>query len=163
MTTNEALTIDTRRGFHDAVAWALRAADEREARTIVLADPDFADWPLGDAVVIEILTGWLRRPQRRLVLLASSFAAMPRDHPRFCVWRPDWSHAIDARTPTDAPGADLPCLLVDDGPFSLQVHDKIHWRGNAARDARGARGRRDRIDVFLQQSEPAWPVTPLGL
>ena len=160
---DESLTIDSRPSFHDAVLWALRAADAREARSLWLADFDFAEWPLDDGSVIDVLGAWLRRPQRRLVLLAESFDAMSRLHPRFCAWRPDWSHVVDARTPSDKTGVDLPSVLVDDGPLSLQVQDKVRWRGSAARDARAARVRRDQIDAYLQQSEAAWPVTTLGL
>lgn len=163
MTTNDARTIDSRQAFHDAVRWALRAADARGARSLCWVDPDFADWPLDDGELLDVLTRWLQRPQRRLVMLAAGYDGMLRQHPRFTAWRPAWSHAVDPRVPGEGLANDLPTLLLDDGPVSLQLHDRIHWRGRAAVDPVQARACRDAIDAALQRSEAAWPVRPLGL
>ena len=163
MSEPETIDIDSRQAFRDAVLWALRAADARAARSLCLVDPDFAEWPLDDSELIDTLTRWLQRPQRRLVMLAAGFDGMLRQHARFTAWRPAWSHLIDPRVPGEGLAQDLPTLLFDDGPVSLQLHDAIHWRGQAGIDAAQARSRRDTIDAVLQRSESAWPVRPLGL
>jgi hypothetical protein len=97
------------------------------------------------------------------VLLASDFSGVPRQHPRFVVWRRPWSHAVEAWTPADGAPGDLPKLVVDDGAISVQVIDTQRWRGRAVIDPRAARLWRDQIDALLQRSESAFPVNTLGL
>lgn len=159
----DTFAIDSRASFANAVLWALHAADARAARGMWWVDEDFADWPLGDERLLEGLTRWLQRPQRRLVMLAASFEQMAARQARFTAWRPLWSHAIEPRTPVPELAGGLPTLLLDDGPVVMCLHDRVDWNGLATIDATSARAWRDRIDVALQQSEPAWPVRPLGL
>jgi hypothetical protein len=159
----DTMIIDSRQAFHEAVQWTLRAADAREARSLCWVDPDFADWPLDDPALLDLLTRWLQRPQRRLVMLAANYEGMARDHARFSAWRPAWSHAVEPRTPGQGLAIDLPTVMLDDGPVSLQLHDRVHWRGRAAVDPVQAHAIREAIDAALQRSEGAWPVRPLGL
>jgi len=161
--SSQARVIDSRVGFQATVQWSLQTALAREARTIYLADPDFTDWPLDAAGWIEPLTAWLKRPQRRLVMIASGFERIQQLHPRFNAWRPPFSHAIDARIPDPDLAVEWPTVLVDDGPVSMQLFDHTHWRGRAGVDARDAKACRELVDVLLQRSTPAWPVRPLGL
>ena len=58
---------------------------------------------------------------------------------------------------------DLPMLLLDDGPISVQLIDDLHWRGRAAADPRAATLWRERVDVVLQRSEPGFAASTLGL
>lgn len=159
----QALDFDTLAGFRQAVGVAVQAALAREARTLLCVDRDFAAWPLDDAALLAAWAAWLRRPGRRLVLLAEGFERMERLHPRFTQWRPDWSHAIDARCPEQRPPDGLETLLLDDGPTVLQALSTDPPRGRAQQDAAVAAAARDRIDAWLQRSAPAWPVRPLGL
>lgn len=155
--------IDTRADFRAAVLETVDAALARDARTMLWVDPDFAGWPLDEPRLIDALTAWLKRPLRRLVLLAGGYDALARTHPRFTAWRADWAHAVEPRTPSDLDPSDLPTLLLDDGPVLLELWDRERIRGRATVDAFAARLARDRIDAALQRSEPAWPVRPLGL
>lgn len=147
----------------DAVKATLAAAVAREARTMLWADHDFAGWPLDDAAFIDALAGWLRRPMRRLQLLACDYDTLARAHPRFAAWRVDWPHAIEARRPDVADRATLPTLLLDDGPVLLELLERDPPHGRAARDAQAAWRARDRIGPVWQRAEPAWPARPLGL
>jgi hypothetical protein len=149
--------------FRAAVHAALAAAAERQARTLWLVDPHFADWPLDDPALLDALGAFVRRPGRRVVMVAESFDRIARQHPRFTAWRGTWAPAVDAREPSEPVGDGLPTLLLDDGPVVLELHDREHWRGRAQRDAPTAALVRDRIDAWLQRSVPAWPVRPLGL
>ena len=158
-----APAIDSHASFAAALRWAFEQSIERRARVITCADPDFADWPLDDSALQSRLTGWLRLPKRRLVLLAADYDEMPRRHARFAAWRVDWSHAIDAFSPPDDLKAELPSVFVDDADLSVELIDAVHWRGRVDIDARSAQLWRERIDVLLQRSEPAFPVNPLGL
>lgn len=157
------IEIRTPSDFSAAVRTAVETALARETRSLLWVDPDFAAWPLGDAVLLEAITAWLRRPQRRLVLLGSRWDRLERAHPRFAQWRMPWSHAIEAREPADLGPDELPTLLLDDGPVVLELWERDPPRGRAVRDAATAAVARDRIDAPLQRSMPAWPVKPLGL
>ncbi|MDE1950387.1 MAG: hypothetical protein KGI35_17325, partial [Burkholderiales bacterium] len=149
--------------FAAALNWAFDHSMARPARRIVCVDPSFADWPLDAPALHEKLTAWLRLPQRRLVLLARDFEALPRCHPRFVAWRVDWSHAIETRMPQEGEAPELPTLFVDDADLAVQLVDRRHWRGRAELDAGQARLWRDRIDVVLQRSTPAFAPDSLGL
>lgn len=155
--------IAARSEFQAAVRWGFDTAIAARARRIVLVDASFADWPLDDPALHAALTGWLRLPQRRLVLLAARYDELPRRHPRFVAWRVHWAHAVDARAPATEDGDGLPTLLVDDGTTSVHLHDPLHWRGQASGDPRVAHQWRERIDAVLQRAEPAFPVNTLGL
>lgn len=150
---------DFRAAIHDTVDAALA----RDARGMLWVDPDFSAWPLDAPGFVEVLTGWLRRPQRRLLLLGGGFEPLARTHPRFAAWRADWAHVVDGRVPTDLSPRELPTLIIDDGPVMLELWDREHFLGRAAADAAAARKARDDIDAALQRSQAAWPVRPLGL
>lgn len=163
MNDTQAPKIDSRAGFDAALRWAFGEAFARGARRIVCVDPSFGDWALNDAMLIEGLTAWIRQPQRRLVLLAAHYDEMPRRHPRFVAWRADWTHAIEAWTPSAGTAIELPTLLLDDDDLVLRLADHVHWRGRAEHDRRDARAWRDEVDAVLQRSEPAFAAYRLGL
>lgn len=156
-------SITSRSEFVAALHWGFEQALAAQARRIVCVDADFANWPLDDTALHGVLTNFLKLPQRKLVLLATHYDAMPRLHPRFVAWRAAWSHAIDAWSPQEGEAPELPTLLLDDKALCVQLHDAVHWRGRAALDARDARLLRDEVDALLQRSEAAFPVTSLGL
>lgn len=149
--------------FAAALQATLEAALARNARTLCWVDPDFAFWPLDRPAMIDTLGPWLRRPGRRLVLLAERYDRLERKHPRFTQWRRDWSHVIDTREPGDVAAADLPCCVLDDGPTLLTLWQRDPPLGRAAQDAAQAAAAREQIDAVLQRSVPAWPLRPLGL
>lgn len=155
--------IDSRLGWQQALLWGFFTAIAQGARRIVAVDPDFADWPLDDAALLQGLTGWLRLPQRRLVLLAARFDALPARCPRFNAWRTPWAHAIEGWQVPEDLARDLPAVLCCDGEVSVQLIDALHWRGRAALDKRRARQWCEEIDVVLQRSERALAVRTLGL
>lgn len=159
----EPVDIHDPASFRAALAQALDAALARGTRTLLLVDPDFAGWPLDDASLLERLTGFLRRPGRRLTLLAARFDRVEARHPRFAAWRATWSHAVDARSPDDEPPGALEPLLLDDGPTVLHCWSTDPLRGRALQDAHQAAAARDRIDACVQRSTAAWPLRPLGL
>jgi hypothetical protein len=157
------MDIQTHAEFRAAVLATVQAAMDRSARSMLWVDPDFTRWPLDDPGLIRALTGWLRQPQRQLRLLASDYEALARRHARFSQWRTPWVHAMDARSPDDLPPADLPTLILDDGPTVLILWERDPPKGRAGVDAVAARAARDQIDARWQRAAPAWPSRPLGL
>jgi len=155
--------IDSRSSFRDALSWGFDTAFRQGARRIVCCDPDFADWPLDEPALLQGLTAWLQRPQRRLVLLARSYDAVPRRSPRFNAWRGHWVHAIEAWVAPEELARDLPTVLASDGAISVHLVDSVHWRGRAERDDRRARHWNEELDVVLQRSERGFGVNTLGL
>jgi hypothetical protein len=132
------------------------------ARTLWLADPDFADWPLDEPAVHDALGSWLRQGGRQLRMAGLHFDKVERRHPRLARWRRDWSHAISVVTPVEG---DLPPelrgLLV--APLWLQWMEAPDFRLRCSTDMRQARLVDASIADFLQRCEPAWPATTLGL
>lgn len=155
--------IDTRAGWQAALHWGFETALQRGARRITCVDPTFETWPLDDPALLAGLTAWLRLPQRRLVMLARQYDEVPRRFPRFTAWRRDFGHAVEPWQAPEELASDLPNLLLDDGPVSVQLVDEMHWRGRAAVDARSATLLRERTDAILQRSTPAFAVATLGL
>ncbi len=149
--------------FHAALGWAVERAIALRSRRLVWVDPDFALWSLDDLRLLQAMTRWLALPQRRLVLVAHTYAAVERRHPRFVAWRRDWSHAVDAWSPETGVELTLPTLWIDDRGTTVQVFDTTHWRGRAAHDDAAVRQWQGEIDALLQRSEAAFPVHPLGL
>jgi hypothetical protein len=156
-------TIASSAGFVTAVHWFCEAAIARGARTMWWLDPDFRDWPLDDAALLDTLAAWLRLPGRHLVLVAADWSRATREHPRFSRWRLPWSHAVDTRRVQDEDAGAVPTLLLDDGPLSVQVLEREYWRGRCSRDAVDAHALRERFDALTQRSEPDFPPTTLGL
>jgi hypothetical protein len=155
--------IDSQPAFAAALRWGVQTAIAHDARRIVFADPDFSTWPLDDPALLDALASWLRRPQRRLVLLAGQYAELPRRWPRFVRWRREWAHAIEAWQPPPELVPAVPTLLVCDRDVSVHLADAVHVRGSARLDVRHARQWCERIDALLQRSETAFAVSTLGL
>ncbi len=150
--------------FAPAVRWAVAAAIADGARTLTAVDLAFGEnWPWNDAELLAALAGWLRLPQRRLVLLAASYDEVPRLHPRFVQWRRDWAHAIAPFVaPEELTGA-LPTVLFDDRRLSVVRLDPVQGRGRVSLEPRTRLHWHDKVDAVLQRSSPGFPVTTLGL
>lgn len=59
---------------------------------------DYADWPLGEAAVVEALRGWATgRRQPCVRMLAGSYARLFQECPRFVRWRMDFGHLLECR------------------------------------------------------------------
>lgn len=129
------------------------------AARLLMALPDAKPREL---LIVDALTSWIRLPGRRLRLLGSRFDVVARDQPRLAAWRRSFAHAIECFTPTDVEAADVPSLLLSDG-VGLELLDRERFVARQADDRRWLVLQRERTDALLQRSEPAWPVTVLGL
>lgn len=160
---SEAGVIGSQREFSAALLQAMAAAMQRRCRAMWCFDAAFDAWPLDDATLLEALTQWLRLPQRQWVLAARHFGSFAADHPRFMGWYRDWSHAVSARTPSEPPALEMPCLFMADSGEFVELFEPLRWRGRSGCDLRQVRQWRQQYDTLLQRCEAALPATILGL
>ena len=162
MTADNIVPITSRAGFLDAIRASFALASNDGAREILLADADFADWPLNDRAVIESLAAWIDS-RRSLLLFGHSFDEIARRHPRFVEWRRQWAHAVPCRSDPELEAAQLPTILLAPGVTCVRLVDRIHHRGIASSRAVDMAECREAFDALLQRSVEAFPVTTLGL
>lgn len=151
-----------RTAFHARLHAAFAAAAAQDWREVVLGDPDFCDWPLGERAVVDALQAWAGAG-RSLILLALRFDAFERGpHARFVQWRRPWSHIVDCRA---CQGPGLP--QVPSGLWTptwyLRRTDVEHSRGVCGQAPASRRALREQFDECLRHARPAFPVTTLGL
>lgn len=149
--------------FHDALHWSLEYAGANRSRQLTWLDPDFAIWPLDDGALLQSLATWLALPKRRLTLVAYGFDELARRCPRFVRWRRDWTHAIEAWSPSEGVELRLPTLAVDEGRLCLQLFDRLQWRGRLALDEAAVQPWKGECDALLQRCEATFAARPLGL
>jgi peptidyl-tRNA hydrolase len=153
--------IDGRSDFTRMVRSSLTQALRQRERELCFVDPDFESWPLDDADILDTLTAWARLPQRKFLLVASRFDAMPRLFSRFTTWRGTFAHVVDAFV-TEIEPSQVPTLLLA-GPASLMLADRLRWRGHALSTDKEVADWREVVDVLLQRSEPGFGANTLGL
>lgn len=155
--------IDGRASFRDAVRGVLVEAAARGWRELRFCDPDFAGWPLDDAVVLAALDAWLG-PQRRLVVLAARYDEVARRHPRWTAWRGIRTHVVTCRQVADGvPAADVPTLLLAPGECALRLLDRVRHRGVVTTLGTETAAARIDFDALLQHSFEAFGPTTLGI
>jgi hypothetical protein len=162
MSADDYSIINSRGDFHAAVRHAFEQAALIGCREIWLADPDFADWPLGEPALIDHLRAWAQ-PHRKLTLLAQTFDAVARRHPRWVDWRRTWSHVVECRTNTELEAGQMPTLFLAPGLLALRLVDPLRYRGSVSHDAATLLRTRETLDEVLQRSSVAFPATVLGV
>lgn len=147
--------------FEQLVRDALACAAAEDWREIVLSDPSFADWPLGERAVVQALQDW-SASGRRCILLARRWDEVPRRHARFVDWRQTWSHIIEARGCRAADPLELPSAIWSPA-WVLQRLDPERCTGVCGREPERRVAVRELLDTWLLKSSPAFPATTLGL
>lgn len=150
-----------RQAFGDLVRQALQAALDQGWPQLLLSDPDFADWPLGERPVVEALNAWAGRG-RQLQLLARDYTAVRLQHPRFVQWRVNWSHLVEAQQCAGAAGADLPSAIWTP-VWVMERVDLSRCIGSSGAEPARRVALRERLDRVWQQGAPGFPATTLGL
>jgi hypothetical protein len=98
-----------------------------------------------------------------LVMVARDYSVIERRHPRFAVWRRDWSHVIQCLVPDETRTAALPTLWIDSDDQALRVFDNEHWRGRVGFDRVDRQRAREDFDAILQRASPGFAAVTLGL
>jgi hypothetical protein len=147
--------------FTQLIRQAFSAAAAEGWREIVVCDPDFGDWPLGERAVIEALNDW-SMTGRKFTMLAKNYDEILRRHARFVTWRRTWAHIVECRANASAPADEMPSALL--GP--QWVFERLDFRrctGVAGSEVGRRVALRERLNERLSKSSPAFPATTLGL
>ncbi len=146
---------------------ALQAAAEQGGRELCWLAPDFADWPLSDAGLLDALHRWAL-PHRQLRLLAANdFETLRRVHPRFVQWRQLHDHVVRARAfdPSDLLERSTPSpqgLLLAPGLLTLRVWTPAR-AALSMHDSREEAMAREWFDAIEQRSADSFASSTLGL
>jgi hypothetical protein len=152
---------DGRQAFDARLRSAFAGAARENWREIILGDPDFGDWPLGEREIIDALQAWAAGG-RSLVLLAQRFDVVERHHARFVHWRQMWSHIIDCRICHGHGLPQVPSAIWTPTWFLHRI-DVEHVRGTCGRAPDARRALRERLDECLRHARPGFPASTLGL
>jgi hypothetical protein len=150
-----------RNRFAELIRVAVSRAAEEGWPLLVLSDPDFADWPLGEAGVVDALGRWARQG-RQLHFLARDYRMLRERAPRLVQWRVTWDHVVQARSCRGAMAERVPSALWS-AHWSLERLDVARCKGVASRDAVRAVELRERLDACWQQGGAGFPASVLGL
>lgn len=143
---------------------ALLQAAAHGRQDLVLCDPDYEAWPLGEAAAVEAFNAWaLAARQTHAVIVAAQFDAWPRLHARWVRWRTPWAHRIRCLQAPHELANDLPRILLLPGRAGLEVLDAAQWRGVVTREPVRLARLKEQTDAISQRSDDAFPPTLLGL
>lgn len=146
--------------FRELVRTALAAADGQGWRELILCDPDFAGWPLGERAVAESLNAWARNG-RKCILLARSWDEARR-HARFVNWRVTWSHIIEARACRSADPEDFPSAIWTP-TWVLERRDLAQCRGWMGPEPDRRLTLRETLREWMGKSAPGFASHTTGL
>ncbi len=150
-----------RQVFLDTVRQAFDTAAAEGWSHITLSDPDFADWPLGERLVVDALNRWARRG-RALKMLARNYDQLRLQHPRFVQWRVTWAHLVEAHACAGASGDALPSAI-GSPVWTLERLDPLRNTLVASRDAERRVALQERVNECWLRSAPSFPASQLGL
>jgi hypothetical protein len=147
--------------FRQLVRDALAHAAQEGWREIILSDPGFGDWPLGERAVMDSLLAW-SHSGRRITLLAQRYGDVVRQHARFVVWRQRWSHIVTAMACPSADAGELPSALWSP-VWAMERLDVDRCNGYCGSEPERRLLLRERLGEWLAKSSPSFPSTTLGL
>ena len=140
---------------------AFAAAAEEGWNRIVLCDPDFADWPLGEREVVASLNAWASRG-RTIHLFARDYNVVRQMHPRFVLWRTTWSHLVEAQACASATADVLPSVFWSPA-WTLQRLDPVRCTIVASRAPERRVALQEQLQQWSLKGTPAFPASTLGL
>ena len=147
--------------FRQLVRDALAAAAREGWREIILCDPGFDDWPLGERAVAESLSAW-SKSGRKCILLARRWDEVIRRHARFVTWRRTWSHIIDARACPSADPLELPSAIWTP-TWVLERRNVERSTGYSGSEPARRLELRESLNEWLNKSTPSFPAGTVGL
>jgi hypothetical protein len=150
-----------RSDFTELIRQSLATAAAQGWREILVCDPDFEDWPLGERAVVQALNDW-SMTGRKFTMLAKNYDEVVRRHARFVTWRRTWAHIVECRANTSTAADDMPSALLGPG-WVLERLDVQRCTGIAGPEVARRVALRERINERLLKSSLSFPATTLGL
>jgi hypothetical protein len=147
--------------FRQLVRDALAHAAHEGWRELILSDPSFDDWPLGERAVAESLQAW-SNSGRHITLLARRYDDVVRMHARFVQWRGRWSHIITAMGCPSAGPLEVPSAVWSPG-WVMERLDIDRCNGYCGSEPERRLLLRERLAEWLAKSSPSFPSSTLGL
>ena len=147
--------------FTELIRQAFAAAAAQGWRELVLCDPDFSDWPLGERVLAQALNDW-SRTGRKLTMLAKNYDKVLRKHARFVTWRRSWSRIVECRSSASMAADSMPSAFWS-ADWVFERIDIPRCSGWAGSEATRRVALRERLNERLLNSSPAFAATTLGL
>ena len=147
--------------FAELIRQALAAAAAQGWQEIILCDPNFEDWPLGERVVAQSLNDW-SKTGRKLTMLAGNYDEVMRRHARFVTWRRTWAHIVDCRGNAGGSANDLPSALWSPG-WVFERLDIARSNGTAGAEPARRQELKERLAEQLMRSSPTFAATTLGI
>jgi hypothetical protein len=150
-----------REAFQQLVRDAFDSAASEGWKEIILSDATFEDWPLHERSVVESLHAW-SASGRRMIMLATRYDEVMRNHARFVSWRKTWGHIIDCRVCRVVAPADFPSAIWS-RDWSMHRLDSQRSSGVCGYDRERCMQIRELLDEKIRDSSPGFPVSILGL
>ena len=150
-----------RASFEKLVRDALAGAARDGWQEVILSDATFADWPLRERSVMESLHAWAASG-RHMIMLATRYDEVMRNHARFVSWRKTWGHIIDCRVCRAAPAADFPSAIWSRAWFMHRL-DPQRSNGACGYDRERRVQLREALEEKIRDSVPGFAASTLGL
>jgi hypothetical protein len=147
--------------FQQRVRGVLATVAQNGAAEIVMCDPDFQSWPLGELATVSALTEWAKS-RGKMTVVAQSFKALPLSHPRFVTWRGRWDHVLDCRRASAAHNGAFPSVLWTPD-WVLQRFEGDQFEGVLTRNPARRFQLREALNEVIKTSSPGFAATTLGL
>lgn len=147
--------------FRQLVRTALAAAAHEGWSEMILCDPGFEDWPLGERAVAQSLADW-SQSGRKCILLARRWDEVVRRHARFVSWRRTWAHIIEARGCPSADPLELPSAIWTP-TWAMERRNLELSHGHAGAEPERRLALREKLAEWLAKSTSAFPAVTLGL
>ena len=147
--------------FQQRVRDLLAQAAQQAWQELILADADFADWPLGERAVAESLQAW-SKSGRKLVMMAIHYDEVQRRHARFVTWRRTWSHIVECWRCSSAERTDFPSALWTPSMALIRLEPE-HCTGLYTAEARRRTELKEQLAEWQRKSSPGFPASTLGL
>jgi hypothetical protein len=152
-----------REAFRQLLRAGLALATRVGAPELILSDPDFSDWPLGERALVQALHDWaLAGSRRKVTLLAANYDEVVRRQPLFVKWRVQWAHKIECRRWREDDPLALHSLLWTP-QWVMRRQDLDRCTGPASCDPRVRAALREQIGEWLRRSTLGFPASVSGL
>jgi hypothetical protein len=136
-------------------------AARRGWQKIVICDPDYDAWPLGESQLVADLNAWSGRG-RELVMLAHRYDRVQARQARYVAWRQTWSHIVNCGVVATI-DRDATQTLIWTPEWAMQMQDAERFACIGSENPRFRSELASKLAGFAQRGRPGFPVNVLGL